>query len=195
MKLIRLMLLLTVATSLVAAQTTTRKPTQPAGSSGASKSAPAAGKEAEGPAPPRPGMAAGIEQQAAWQEVKYKNAVLEGDTDYLKKILALGYLSTSPDGIVTDRAQALDLLDAGEVKYESLALSDMKVRGYGPNLVVVNARADLKGRIQDRDISGAYRYTRVWVKQAGSWRMVAFQASRLAAPVTAPTASTSEQPK
>ena len=51
-----------------------------------------------------PLAAVGVEQQVALQEVRYKNAVLNGDVAAIGKLLAAGYLGTRSDGSVSDRA-------------------------------------------------------------------------------------------
>jgi ketosteroid isomerase-like protein len=55
----------------------------------------------------------------------------------------------------------------------------VKVRVYG-DAAVVTGRATIKGQLKTgadsaQDISGQYRYTRVYVKQQGQWRLVSFQ--------------------
>lgn len=158
-----------LAPSLVLAQAAApAKPAKPA--------APARSGAAK---PVNPLASAGMEQQAALQEVHYRDAAVSGNANFMATVFAPGYLGTNPDGSLTDAAQMANLWKSGAIKYESMAVSDMKVRAYA-NVAVVNARAELKGKIADRDISGSYRYTRVWLKTPAGWRVIAFQASRLA---------------
>jgi hypothetical protein len=44
---------------------------------------------------------------------------------------------------------------------------------------VVTSKADLVGKNGDRDISGRFRYTRVYSNRDGQWRIVSFEASRI----------------
>ena len=58
----------------------------------------------------------------------------------------------------------------------------MRVSAYR-NVGVVSGRAELKGKNKDRDLSGTYQYTRVWMKQPhGDWQVIAFSAVRATAP-------------
>ena len=54
----------------------------------------------------------------------------------------------------------------------------MKVRVYG-NTAVVTSRAQLEGTNGASDISGKYRYTRVYNYRYGQWKIVSFEASRI----------------
>ncbi|MFB3916995.1 MAG: nuclear transport factor 2 family protein [Terriglobales bacterium] len=133
-------------------------------------------KEAKEPAeamPPIGGM-----QQVAILEQRYRLAALDGDAAYVKKLLATGYIGTGPDGVVSDRMETITAYEKGALKFSSIELDQMKGISQGPNVVVINARATVKGKFNDRDISGAYRYTRVWVKRGGNWQVIAFQISR-----------------
>jgi len=52
---------------------------------------------------------------------------------------------------------------------------------------ILTAKANVKGRLANgRDISGPYRYMRVFVKQQGQWRLAAMQATAIA-PSPTPT--------
>jgi len=64
------------------------------------------------------------------------------------------------------------------MKYESIDVSDEKVRVYG-DTAVVNSTANIRAHMGQREISGAYRIVRIWVKRSGQWRSVSFQATRV----------------
>jgi ketosteroid isomerase-like protein len=56
------------------------------------------------------------------------------------------------------------------------------VRFYGTT-ALVTSQADLSGTNAGEDISGSYRYTRVYVRDAqGKWKIVSFEASRISQP-------------
>jgi ketosteroid isomerase-like protein len=62
------------------------------------------------------------------------------------------------------------------VHYDSIQITDMKVRVYG-NTAIVTARAEVKGNDLGEDFSGPYRFTRVWVRRNGRWQAVSYQAT------------------
>jgi len=56
------------------------------------------------------------------------------------------------------------------------------VRFYGTT-ALVTSRAEVSGSTADGDISGSYRYTRVYVRdEQGVWKIVSFEASRIRDP-------------
>jgi len=57
---------------------------------------------------------------------------------------------------------------------------DSKIRVYG-DTAVVTSLLFFKGTTSGKPFSGDVRSTRVWVKQKGNWKCVAFQVTRVAA--------------
>jgi ketosteroid isomerase-like protein len=70
------------------------------------------------------------------------------------------------------------LRKAGTMRISELNLSDLKVRVYG-DTAVVTSRASIAGTNGQSDISGNYRYTRVYNRRLGQWKIVSFEASRM----------------
>jgi ketosteroid isomerase-like protein len=81
-------------------------------------------------------------------------------------------LMTAPGGRVMDKAQHKTDLSSGDLKFESMELSDMTVHVYGDTAVVVGTN-NLHGTYKGQDISGRYRFTDTWVKRNGKWQVVA----------------------
>jgi ketosteroid isomerase-like protein len=81
-------------------------------------------------------------------------------------------VKTDPSGHVTDKAQDKTDLASGDLKFESMELSDMTVHVYGNTAVVAGAN-NLHGTYKGQDISGKYRFTDTWVKRNGKWQVVA----------------------
>ena len=55
---------------------------------------------------------------------------------------------------------------------------DMKARVYG-DAAVVTGRNTSKETLKGKDISGLYRWTDTWIKEAGRWQCVATHASMI----------------
>ena len=81
-------------------------------------------------------------------------------------------VKTDPSGHVTDKAQDKADQGSGDLKFESMELSDMTVHVYGDTAVVVGSN-NLHGTYKGQDISGRYRFTDTWVKRNGKWLVVA----------------------
>ncbi len=94
-------------------------------------------------------------------------------------------VKTDPSGHVTDKAQDKTDLGSGDLKFESMELSDMTVHTYGDTAVAAGTNK-LRGTYKGQDISGKYRFTDTWVKRNGKWQVVA----NAVEPVGGPDAAT-----
>lgn len=111
-------------------------------------------------------------------EMQWRQAELSNNVSEMGKLLADDYLGISANGTVETKSETLDARRAGTVKIQSLDITDLKVRIYG-NTAVVTSKAALAGENGQSDISGNYRYTRVYTRRLGRWKIVSFEASRM----------------
>lgn len=109
-------------------------------------------------------------------ERQAREASLRRDPDFSQKSLAEDYVAITPLGTVTTKQDTVSARKSGQLRYDSINVSDMVVRLYG-DTAIVTARADVKGHQLGEDFSGPYRYTRVWVKRSGHWQAVSYQAT------------------
>ncbi len=115
-------------------------------------------------------------------EDAWRNAILKGNIAGLDALLADDYIAITPTGILQSKEQALANLRSGTVRFKSIELTDRKIRMYGTT-ALVTSRAEVSATGPDGEISGSYRYTRVYVKDPrGVWRIVSFEASRIREP-------------
>jgi ketosteroid isomerase-like protein len=111
-------------------------------------------------------------------EMQWRQAVIANDVTQMDHLLADDYIGISANGTVETKPQALAQRKAGTVKISQLDLTDLKVRVYG-DTAVVTSRAELEGTNGQSNISGNYRYTRVYNRRLGQWKIVSFEASRM----------------
>jgi ketosteroid isomerase-like protein len=111
-------------------------------------------------------------------ELDWRQAQLTNNIPEVDRLLADDYLGISANGTLETKADELTRRRSGSLHITQLDLSDIKVRIYG-DTAVVTSKADLIGKNGDRDISGRYRYTRVYSNRDGQWRIVSFEASRV----------------
>jgi ketosteroid isomerase-like protein len=112
-------------------------------------------------------------------EETWRNAVLKGNATALASLLADDYMAITASGTLQTKEQALASIRAGHVHFTLLDISDRKVRFYGTTALVTSV-ADVKGTTADGDVSGSYRYTRVYVRDLqGAWKVVSFEVSRI----------------
>ena len=128
---------------------------------------------------PRPSIDAA--DQATMREIvdmerQSREASIHRDAEFSKRTLAEDYVAITPLGQVTTKQDTVSARKSGQLRYETIDVSDMVIRIYG-DTAVVTARADVKGHQLGEDFSGPYRYTRVWVRRTGHWQAVSYQAT------------------
>lgn len=123
-----------------------------------------------------------VRHQIEKLEDAWRNAVLHGNFSAMDGLLADDYMAITPSGILQSKEQALAALRSGAMKFNSLELSDRKIRLYGTTALVIS-RAEVKGAGPEGEMSGSYRYTRVYVRDSrGVWRIVSFEANKIREP-------------
>jgi ketosteroid isomerase-like protein len=109
-------------------------------------------------------------------ERQAREASIRRDADFSARTLAEDYVAITPLGQVTTKQDTVSARKSGQLRYDTINVTDMVVRVYG-DTAVVTARADVKGHQMGEDFSGPYRYTRVWVRRTGHWQAVSYQAT------------------
>lgn len=117
-----------------------------------------------------------IIRQIVDMERQAKEASLHRDSEFSSRTLADDYVAITPLGQVTTKKDTISARRSGQLRYESMNITDMVVRLYG-DTAVVTARAEVKGHQLGEDFSGPYRYTRIWVRRNGHWQTVSYQAT------------------
>lgn len=115
-------------------------------------------------------------------EDAWRNAILKSNIATMDRLLAEDYLAITSSGLVQTKEETLANLKSGRVHMASLSVSDRKVRFYG-RTAVVTSLAEVNATTPDGNISGNYRYTRVYARDAsGNWKIVSFEASKIREP-------------
>lgn len=110
----------------------------------------------------------------------WRDAMLKDDIAAMSGLLAEDYMAITPSGTLQTKDEALANLH--RVHFTSLEVSDRKVRFYGTTALVTST-ADVQATTPDGDISGSYRYTRVYVEgPPGVWKIVSFEANKILTP-------------
>lgn len=115
-------------------------------------------------------------------EDHWRDAVLNRNVAAMDALLASDYMAITANGTLESKEETLARLRTGALRITSLDVTDRKVRFYG-STALVTSRAEVTGMTPEGQINGAYRYTRVYVRDAnGIWRIVSFEASRIREP-------------
>ncbi len=122
-----------------------------------------------------------VEQAVMQMEEELRAAIAKSDTKAYGRLVGDDYVFTNQDAVVRTKAQMVSAYDSGSLKYESVKFDEIKVHAYG-DTAVVTGRQTVKGQDNGKDLSGQFRYTRVYVKQQGRWQLVATQTGRIPEP-------------
>jgi ketosteroid isomerase-like protein len=115
----------------------------------------------------------------------WRDAVVKGDTAALSSLLDEEYMAITPFGTLQNKQQTLDNLSSGRWHITSFNQLERKVRFYGTTAIVTSL-VEVQGTTPDGDISGDYRYTRVYARDLkGDWKIVNFEANRMTPTSTA----------
>jgi ketosteroid isomerase-like protein len=133
--------------------------------------------------PQRPGMPRAQKHESRHEidqlEEAWRDAVLKSNTQAMDALLADDYMAITPSGTLQTKEQALANLRGGRVHFNALDISDRKVRFYGTTALVTSL-AQVSATTAEGDISGSYRYIRVYVRNPrGEWKVVSFEANRI----------------
>ncbi len=118
------------------------------------------------------------EQEIRQQEARRFEAIVRGDVAALDQILSDDLTYTHATGVFETKAEFIDKMKSGQLKYESFAPEDIRVRVYGTTGVVTGV-ARVKVQVKGEPLSFQLRFTDVYVKKGNRWQMVAWQATRL----------------
>jgi ketosteroid isomerase-like protein len=115
-----------------------------------------------------------IEQEIRRLDVAHADAVLRGDSAALDKLWTEDFTVNNPFNEI-DRA---DRIRTGAVTYSSFVREPEAVLIHGETVIVMGRETVVpKGTSPDAGKTINRRYTNIWMKRAGTWRLVARHAS------------------
>ena len=115
-----------------------------------------------------------LARDATWNDLR-----LKPDVAGLERLLFDDWLLTHSDGKVQGKAEYLAELKTRTRANQAITNEDVAVRIHGATGVVTGTSVQ-SGVTNGQPFSGRFRFTRVWVRQDGVWRMVASHSSRIA---------------
>jgi ketosteroid isomerase-like protein len=115
-------------------------------------------------------------------EEVWRVAMLKADVSAMSNLLADDYIAITSAGTLQTKDEAINNLRTHRSHVIALDVADRKIRFYGTT-AVVTSQASVQATTPDGDVSGSFRYTRVYVRDAqGKWKIVSFEASRVRQP-------------
>jgi len=104
-------------------------------------------------------------------ENKWVDALQKADTATLDSILSDTYVDTDEQGQRNDKQGIFSVLKSGDLKFESVRVSDMQVYAYGPAAVVTGTGVQ-RGTFKGDPITTRIVFTDTFKQQNGNWRAV-----------------------
>ena len=122
--------------------------------------------------------ATGVAQKESVEETIKKldneriQAQIHADAVALDRIYADDFIGVGPSGTVRTKPQVIADFTSGDLKFQSITTDEVKVRVY-ENTAVETGLSTMLGQDKGKAVPRDTRFTRVWVKQQGRWRLVA----------------------
>src|SRR3954447_15760799 len=97
---------------------------------------------------------------------------IHADRATLDRIYAQDFIGVGPSGTVRTKPQVISDFTSGALKFQSITTDEVQVRVY-ENTAVETGLSTMVGQDKGKAVPRDTRFTRVWVKQEGRWRLVA----------------------
>jgi ketosteroid isomerase-like protein len=114
-------------------------------------------------------------------EKVWNQAHERGDANALDALWADDLEVAVPRMPVMTKSEALRFARSGQMKFLRYTTSDIRIRVY-ENTAVVTGRLQRTRAMNGHETSDDWRFTKVYVREAQKWRVVAFHASEAAKP-------------
>ncbi len=105
-------------------------------------------------------------------------AQIHGDAAALNRIYADDFIGIGPSGTVRMKPQVLADFTSHDLNFQSITTDDVRIRVYG-NTAVETGRTTTAGQDKGKVVPRDNRFTRVWIRRHGRWRLVANHYSTL----------------
>jgi uncharacterized protein (TIGR02246 family) len=105
-------------------------------------------------------------------------AQIHADAMALDRIYADDFIGIGPSGTERTKPQVLADFTSHELTFQSITTDEVRIRVYG-NTAVETGRTTTVGQDKGKVVPRDNRFTRVWVRRQGRWRLVANHYSTL----------------
>lgn len=108
------------------------------------------------------------------------DAMVKGDLAALERMLHDDLTYVHSNARRETKAEFLNALKTGTLKYVAIDPVEISVRTFGPTFAVIVGHVRIKTFSQGKENPFVIRYTDVWVQRDGRWQMAAWQSTRIA---------------
>jgi len=114
-------------------------------------------------------------------ETVWNSAHERGEADALDALWADDLEVAVPRMPVMTKTEALSFARSGHMTFLRYQTSELRVRVYGDAAIVTGRLQRIRTR-NGQEVVDDWRFTKVYIRRAGKWRVVAFHASEAAQP-------------
>jgi len=109
-------------------------------------------------------------------EQVWNDAHVKGDADALDKLWANDLVVTVASMPVMNKADSLAMVRSGRMPFTKYETSEVLIRPYGDS-AVVTGRVRRVRSMNGRDVQDDWRFTKVYIRARGEWKVVSWHAS------------------
>ncbi len=109
-------------------------------------------------------------------EELWNDAHLRGDVEALDRLWAEDSVIVVPGMAAMTKAAAIGVMRSGRMKFQRYQTTEVRIRVYD-NAAVVTGRLQRTRSVSGRIFDDDWQFTKVCVRRAGQWQVVAFHAS------------------
>lgn len=111
-------------------------------------------------------------------EKVWNEAHVNGDADALDRLWAEDLTVTVPNMPVITKQSAIAIARSGRVKFKRYETSDVRMRLYG-DAAVLTGIVERTRVLNGQDVNDKWRFTKMYIRRAGKWQVVAWHASTI----------------
>lgn len=112
-------------------------------------------------------------------EKEGREATLKNDPEASDRLLAEDWMNINANGTLTKKAELIQLLKTSPFKFLSVEDEDVMIRVYGFGAIVTGLSIRKRTGEGDSVLTQRVRFTRVYAKQKGEWKVVAAQSTQI----------------
>ena len=105
-------------------------------------------------------------------EAALRLAQLNSDVTELDRLISEDLLFTGPDGKLATKSDDLAAHPSGGVQIQEHEPTELRIRRFGSDVAIVALCTRMLVSVRGTPVQGTFRYTRVWARENGSWRVV-----------------------
>jgi ketosteroid isomerase-like protein len=127
-------------------------------------------------------LAGEVEQAVLAAQDKRIELTVAGDLAGLGAAMSDDLSWTHSNANVETKAEFLEAIRSGKYRYQAMTFDDRRVRLHGDSTAIVSGTCRVQVTSSGRDLDIRLRFTELYVKQGGAWKMALWQSTRVPDP-------------